>query len=75
MFSDVSYNQILLLKFIILFFISGATLSKGLNRGIGTILGGGLGCLAAVLAQEVGGNGIGNSIFVGISVFIFGKDH
>jgi uncharacterized membrane protein YccC len=50
---------------------AGATLSKGLNRGIGTILGGGLGCLAAALAQKVGG--IGNAIVVGTSVFIFGK--
>ncbi|GLU03512.1 hypothetical protein SLE2022_207060 [Rubroshorea leprosula] len=51
-------------------FYAGATLSKGLNRGIGTILGGGLGCLAAAIAQKVGG--IGNTIIVGISVFIFG---
>ncbi|KAJ4727494.1 putative Aluminum activated malate transporter family protein [Melia azedarach] len=51
-------------------FYAGATLSKGLNRGVGTILGGGLGCLAAAFAQEVGG--IGNGIIVGISVFIFG---
>ncbi|GLT71523.1 hypothetical protein SLA2020_435350 [Shorea laevis] len=43
-------------------FFAGATLSKGLNRGIGTILGGGLGCLAAALAQQVGG--IGNAIVV-----------
>ncbi|KAF5455061.1 hypothetical protein F2P56_024675 [Juglans regia] len=50
-------------------FYAGATLSKGLNRGLGTILGGGLGCLAAALAQEVGG--IGNAIVVGVSVFIF----
>lgn len=53
--------------------MAGATLSKGLNRGIGTILGGGLGCLAAALAQEVGG--IGNAIVVGTSVFIFGKNY
>ncbi|XP_059436142.1 aluminum-activated malate transporter 13-like [Corylus avellana] len=50
-------------------FFAGATLSKGLNRGIGTILGGGLGCLAAALAEQVGG--IGNAIVVGTSVFIF----
>ncbi|GFZ04697.1 aluminum-activated malate transporter 1 [Actinidia rufa] len=50
-------------------FSAGATLGKGLNRGIGTILGGGLGCLAVILADEVGG--IGNIIIVGISVFVF----
>lgn len=50
---------------------AGATLSKGLNRGAGTILGGGLGCLAAILADEFGG--AGNAIVVGTSVFIFGK--
>ena len=51
--------------------MAGATLSKGLNRAIGTVLGGGLGCLAAGLAEQVGG--IGDTIIVGISVFIFGK--
>ncbi|KAF5731524.1 putative Aluminum activated malate transporter family protein [Tripterygium wilfordii] len=51
-------------------FYAGALLSKGLNRGIGTVLGGGLGCLAASFAQQVGG--IGNGIVVGISVFIIG---
>ncbi|GMY16653.1 aluminum-activated malate transporter 13-like [Fagus crenata] len=49
-------------------FFAGATLSKGLNRAIGTVLGGGLGCLAAGLAEQVGG--IGDIIIVGISVFI-----
>lgn len=49
----------------------GATLSKGLLRGLGTILGGGLGCLAAVLADNLGK--IGNAAVVGVSVFIFGK--
>lgn len=51
--------------------MAGATLSKGLNRGLGTILGGGLGYFAAVFAREVGG--VGNAICVGTSVFIFGK--
>ncbi|KAI3439438.1 uncharacterized protein J3R85_004866 [Psidium guajava] len=51
-------------------FFAGATLSKGLNRGIGTILGGGLGCIAAVLAQEIGG--VGNAVVIGTAVFIFG---
>ncbi|KAL5995917.1 hypothetical protein ACLOJK_025990 [Asimina triloba] len=47
-----------------------ATLSKGLNRGMGTILGGALGCLSALIAQRIGG--IGKAIAIGISVFIFG---
>nr|KJB42067.1 hypothetical protein B456_007G136100 [Gossypium raimondii] len=51
-------------------FFAGATLSKGINRGIGTVLGGGLGCLAAIFAQAVGG--VGKAIIVGITVFIFG---
>lgn len=51
--------------------LSGATLSKGLNRGIGTILGGGLGCMAAVLAQGIGR--VGNAVVIGTAVFIFGK--
>ncbi|KAK9161245.1 hypothetical protein Syun_007586 [Stephania yunnanensis] len=51
-------------------FFAGATLSKGLNRTMGTIVGGGLGCLAATLAQEIGGTG--RAIAAGTSVFIFG---
>ncbi|KAK8498918.1 hypothetical protein V6N13_045914 [Hibiscus sabdariffa] len=51
-------------------FFTGATLSKGLNRGIGTVLGGGLGCLGAAFAQAVGG--VGKGIVVGIAVFVFG---
>lgn len=38
---------------------------------MGTILGGGLGCIAAVLAQKLGV--VGNSVMIGTSVFIFGK--
>lgn len=51
--------------------MTGATLSKGLLRGVGTILGGGLGCLAAIMADDLGK--IGNAVVVGASVFIFGK--
>ncbi|XP_071721259.1 aluminum-activated malate transporter 13-like [Rutidosis leptorrhynchoides] len=51
-------------------FFAGATLSKGLLRGLGTILGGGLGCLTAIMADDLGK--IGNAVFVGVSVFIFG---
>ncbi|XP_011026187.1 PREDICTED: aluminum-activated malate transporter 2-like [Populus euphratica] len=49
---------------------AGATLGKGFYRGIGTVLGGGLGCIAAILGDQVGG--IGNPFIVGVSLFIFG---
>ncbi|RDX57615.1 Aluminum-activated malate transporter 12 [Mucuna pruriens] len=45
-------------------FSAGATLGKGLNRGMGTVLGGGLGCIAAVLAQNLAA-GVGNLIIIG----------
>ncbi|KAK1426697.1 hypothetical protein QVD17_15376 [Tagetes erecta] len=51
-------------------FFAGATLSKGLLRGLGTILGGGLGCLAGILSDDFGK--IGNALVVGASVFIIG---
>ncbi|KAG9144156.1 hypothetical protein Leryth_013801 [Lithospermum erythrorhizon] len=51
-------------------FYAGAMLSKGINRGIGTIVGGALGCLAAILADDCGK--IGNAIIVAVSVFSFG---
>ncbi|WMV47190.1 hypothetical protein MTR67_040575 [Solanum verrucosum] len=51
-------------------FFIGATLRKGINRAIGTLLGGGLGCLAAILADESGE--IGGALVVGISVIIIG---
>ncbi|XP_020228036.1 aluminum-activated malate transporter 14 [Cajanus cajan] len=52
-------------------FSAGATLGKGLNRGMGTVLGGGLGIMAAVLAQKLGGV-VANPIIIGASVFFFG---
>ncbi|XP_020238774.1 aluminum-activated malate transporter 2 [Cajanus cajan] len=54
-------------------FSAGATLGKGLNRGLGTIIGGGLGSLAAFFAQSIGMGRVGNSIIIGASVFIFGS--
>ncbi|XP_051118521.1 aluminum-activated malate transporter 13-like [Andrographis paniculata] len=54
-------------------FYAGATLGKGINRGIGTMVGGGIGCLVAILVDKIGGNGsMGKPIAIGISVFIFG---
>ncbi|KAD3068629.1 hypothetical protein R6Q59_017349 [Mikania micrantha] len=51
-------------------FFAGATLSKGLLRGIGTILGGGSGCLVALLAEDFGKNGY--TAVIGTSVFVSG---
>ncbi|KAL7584656.1 hypothetical protein Lser_V15G41688 [Lactuca serriola] len=51
-------------------FFAGATLSKGLLRGIGTLLGGGLGCLASTLASDLGK--IEYTIVVGTLIFVFG---
>ncbi|KAM0064639.1 putative aluminum-activated malate transporter [Helianthus debilis subsp. tardiflorus] len=51
-------------------FFAGATLSKGLLRGLGTILGGGLGCLAGIVADNFGK--IGNAVVIGSSVFVLG---
>ncbi|XP_042488441.1 aluminum-activated malate transporter 12-like [Macadamia integrifolia] len=51
-------------------FYAGARLGKGLNRGIGTVLGGGLGCFAAILAKNLGK--VGQAYAIGMSVFIFG---
>ncbi|CAI9778529.1 unnamed protein product [Fraxinus pennsylvanica] len=50
-------------------FFAGATLSKGINRGIGTIVGGGLGCFAAIFANKKGK--MFEAILVGSSIFIF----
>ncbi|KAL2507734.1 aluminum-activated malate transporter 13-like [Forsythia ovata] len=52
------------------FRLKSATLSKGINRGIGTIIGGGLGCCAAILANQKGE--MFEAIVVGSSLFISG---
>ncbi|KAJ4843249.1 hypothetical protein Tsubulata_035366 [Turnera subulata] len=70
-FLDPLYNEVgdnnamwAIMTVVVIFeYYAGATLGKGLNRGLGTILGGGLGCLAAILAQKIGG--IGNPLIVG----------
>ncbi|KAH6557005.1 hypothetical protein KP509_1Z142600 [Ceratopteris richardii] len=51
-------------------FTIGATLSKGFNRGIGTLL---AGLLAVIIGELAGlGKGIIHPIMVGVSVFIIG---
>ncbi|KAL6339714.1 hypothetical protein AAG906_034800 [Vitis piasezkii] len=51
-------------------FFVGATLSKGVNRGIGTVIGGGFGLATAVIAEDAGE--MGNAIGVAIAVFLCG---
>lgn len=46
-------------------------MSKGLNRGMGTIAGGGLGCLAALSAREIGH--VTRAIALSMSVFVVGN--
>ncbi|PIN25877.1 hypothetical protein CDL12_01394 [Handroanthus impetiginosus] len=50
-------------------FYAGATLGKGINRGVGTLLGGGLGCLAATIGDDIGG--IAKHIIIAASLFLF----
>ncbi|KAG9142752.1 hypothetical protein Leryth_005514 [Lithospermum erythrorhizon] len=72
LFKEVGENAMwAIMTVVVVFeFYAGATLSKGINRGIGTIVGGTLGCLAALLADDAGK--IGNAIIVAVSVFSFG---
>ncbi|KAK7277648.1 hypothetical protein RJT34_22663 [Clitoria ternatea] len=74
---DPLYDQVgenamwAIMTVVVLFeFTAGATLGKGFNRGTGTVLGGVLGCIAAILAQNL--SGVGNSIAIGTFVFISG---
>ncbi|KAK7242983.1 hypothetical protein RIF29_37765 [Crotalaria pallida] len=73
LFEQVGENAMwAIITVIVIFeFSAGATLGKGFNRGLGTIVGGGLGCLAASFAQNIGG--VGKSIMVAISVYICGS--
>ncbi|KAL0435756.1 UNVERIFIED_CONTAM: Aluminum-activated malate transporter 12 [Sesamum radiatum] len=72
MFEQVGENAMwAIMTVVVMFeFHAGGTLGKGINRGIGTVLGGVLGCLAAILGDEIGG--IGNPIIIAFSLFLFG---
>lgn len=52
-------------------FSLGATLSKGLNRASGTILGGVLGLLVGILAQKIDRKA--RAACISIFVFVIGK--
>ncbi|KAG9149817.1 hypothetical protein Leryth_023635 [Lithospermum erythrorhizon] len=73
LFKEVGENAMwAIMTVVVVFeFYAGATLSKGINRGIGTILGGTLGCLAAILADDSGY--IVKAMIVAVSVFCFGS--
>ncbi|VFR02110.1 unnamed protein product [Cuscuta campestris] len=72
LFNQVGQNAMwAIMTVVVVFeFYAGATISKGINRGIGTILGGLLGCLAALVAHKLGG--LHSTFVVAISVFIVG---
>ncbi|KAL0419914.1 UNVERIFIED_CONTAM: Aluminum-activated malate transporter 2 [Sesamum radiatum] len=72
MFKQVGENAMwAIMTVVVVFeFHAGGTLGKGINRGIGTVLGGVLGCLAAILGDEIGG--IGKPIIIAFSLFLFG---
>ncbi|XP_031503108.1 aluminum-activated malate transporter 12-like [Nymphaea colorata] len=55
---------------VVLEFTAGATLSKGLNRGLGTLLAGSLAFFVELMAGKAGK--VGHAIFIGISVFLVG---
>ncbi|KAK4391560.1 Aluminum-activated malate transporter 12 [Sesamum angolense] len=55
---------------VVLEFTAGATLCKGLNRGIGTLLAGSLAFLIEYIAQESGR--VFHAIFIGTAIFAIG---
>lgn len=52
-------------------YIAGATLGKGLNRGLGTVLAGSLAVFIEYIAEVPGQ--IFQAIFIGAAIFILGK--
>ncbi|XP_057800839.1 aluminum-activated malate transporter 7-like isoform X2 [Salvia miltiorrhiza] len=72
MFKQIGENAMWAIMTVVVMFelYAGATLSKGINRGIGTLVGGGMGCLAAVLAAE--NEGIAKPTTIATSLFLYG---
>ncbi|KAH9302669.1 hypothetical protein KI387_014252 [Taxus chinensis] len=71
LFTEVGSNSIwAVMTVVVVFeFTAGATLSKGLNRGIGTVMAGSLGFFVCFLSEKVAQ---GEAVVVGASVFIIG---
>eukprot|EP00253_Pinus_taeda_P033182 PITA_33182 len=72
LFNGVGNNAIwaIMTVAVVFEFTAGATLIKGLNRGIGTVLAGSLGVLVGCLAQRAGT--VGEPILIAASCFILG---
>ncbi|KAL8488420.1 hypothetical protein ACS0TY_024626 [Phlomoides rotata] len=72
-FNGIGQNAIwaLMTVVVVLEFTAGATLCKGLNRGIGTLLAGSLAIFIEYIAQESGR--IFHAIFIGSTVFLVGS--
>ncbi|CAI0418627.1 unnamed protein product [Linum tenue] len=72
LFEGIGQNAIwaVMTVVVVLEFTAGATLCKGLNRGLGTILAGSLAFLIEFIAEATGQ--VGRAIFIGCAVFIIG---
>ncbi|CAI0472937.1 unnamed protein product, partial [Linum tenue] len=72
LFEGIGQNAIwaVMTVVVVLEFTAGATLCKGLNRGLGTIMAGSLAFLIEFVAEETGQ--VGRAIFIGCAVFIIG---
>ncbi|CAN1256650.1 Aluminum-activated malate transporter 12 [Linum perenne] len=72
LFQNVGQNAIwaVMTVVVVLEFTAGATLCKGLNRGLGTILAGSLAFVVEYIAEETGP--VFRAIFIGSAVFTIG---
>ncbi|KAL6532703.1 hypothetical protein OROGR_013663 [Orobanche gracilis] len=72
LFKDIGQNAIwaVITVVLVLEFTAGATLCKGLNRGLGTLLAGSLALLMEYIAQESGR--VFQAVFIGAAVFAVG---
>ncbi|KAF2308750.1 hypothetical protein GH714_015576 [Hevea brasiliensis] len=72
LFEGIGQNAIwaVMTVVVVLEFTAGATLIKGLNRGLGTLLAGSLAFAIKYIAQETGN--VFRAIFIGAAVFVIG---